>query len=191
MGMPAAPLCTRCVLDARPGRAQNPGVARCLIVMGAAVRSGGAPGGALLRRTQAAARHAQVEPDLLLLVTGGRHHPDRPSEAEVMRRLLREAGIAAERILMEDASRDTASSARACARILAARADVEAVGVCTHAYHMPRARLLFRLLGIRVFTVPVPGSRQREGTTRWLRTRVKEVLATPADGVLMLLRRGR
>ena len=90
--------------------------------------------------------------DLPVLVTGGRPPKTESSEAEVMAGVLsKEFGVEAR--WLEGASMDTAENAAFSASILKA-AGIRRVLLVTHAFHMPRARLLFEQAGLEV--VPAP-----------------------------------
>jgi uncharacterized SAM-binding protein YcdF (DUF218 family) len=90
--------------------------------------------------------------DLPVLVTGGRPPGNERSEAEVMSDILaQEFGV--EVRWQEGASMDTAENAAFSAHILK-DAGIHRVVLVTHAFHMPRARLLFEQAGLEV--VPAP-----------------------------------
>jgi len=128
-----------------------------IVVLGAAVREGGEASPALRRRVFHAIELARERPDSLLLFTGGVGiFP--PAEAEVMARLARRAGIARERMLLEDQATTTAQSARLCASLIE-RLPAASTVIVTDAYHQRRARLAFRRMGLaRVSSSPVPPS---------------------------------
>jgi uncharacterized SAM-binding protein YcdF (DUF218 family) len=163
---------------------------RWFVIMGAAVRPGGAPSGALRRRVETALEAARGWPQACFLPTGavGRHPP---SEAAVMRELLVGAGVPPERIVLEEKGTDTLSSVVHCARILRAEPAPLRVSVCTHDYHLPRCRLLFRAFGLRVEGVPLRGARAALGTRRWLVALAREIAGSPWDLALALGRRAR
>jgi uncharacterized SAM-binding protein YcdF (DUF218 family) len=101
-----------------------------------------------------------------LLVTGGmgKHSP---AEAHVMRQLALEAGIAATHIVMEEYAMSTLQSARRCAPILQQHGWANALLVTDH-YHLPRAVLIFRALGIQVRgSAPQAGPYSRKRWKRW------------------------
>ena len=98
-----------------------------------------------------------------------------------MRELLRSAGVADERILVEAASRDTLQSVRLCTRLLLDRTDVDRLLVCSSSYHNPRCVLLLRLAGFRCDAATSPSDRPFIGWAKWLRYSLKELIATPWD----------
>ena len=137
------------------------------------------------RRVEAALRlGARLEAPLYVPTGGLGDYP--PAEAEVMARLLREAGVSAEAIVTEPTGRDTLGSTLACARLLRERGWGGAVvHAATSAYHLPRTVLLLRLAGLRARACPPPpGPASARLLPRW-RWRVREVAALPVDAALM------
>lgn len=116
------------------------------------VLGGGAPGGvpapATLRRAEKAAEVARERPHAAVILSGERAgwKPGRSgaSEAELMADVLAAAGIARERIFLEDESRDTVGNAVLVAvrylRDLAPRP----VTVLTSPFHLERSLMIFR-----------------------------------------------
>jgi vancomycin permeability regulator SanA len=160
-----------------------------VIIMGAAVRPGGGPSPALADRVAAAIAWGEAQPaPVLYLPTGakGRHGP---AESAVMARLLHEAGVPPARIRQEPTGTDTFSSVLACLALL--RGHGGELRVATHAYHLPRTLLLFRLAGRAALPVPPPpGPAAQASLARW-RWRLREVPALPYDAMLMLWARLR
>ncbi|MHA1113317.1 MAG: YdcF family protein [Alphaproteobacteria bacterium] len=124
-----------------------------IIVLGAALRSGGHPSPTLRRRLDhgVALYHDGAAP--ALLVTGGTRGAQ-PSEAAAMARLAAAAGVPEAAITVETQARTTLENARNSARIMAARGWSSALLV-TDSVHMPRARLAFRAVGLRPKPAPV------------------------------------
>src|SRR5271169_3298746 len=112
--------------------------------MGAAVWSAS---DAMRRRVEGALASARDNPNALFLPSGG-VGDDPPSEARVMVALLRQAGVAEESILIEEASYDTLSSVRHCVRMLRGLPRFGDVVICSDAYHILRCRWLFHLYGV-------------------------------------------
>ena len=108
-----------------------------------------------------------------------------------MRDILVGLGVEPARILLEDKAHDTLSSIYLCKAILAGRADVGQVIVCTSPYHQPRCTLLFRLAGVPAELGDMPGDRPHVGWVRWLYSVAREVPATAWDAFLILIGRGR
>ena len=153
-----------------------------IIIFGAAVRPGGQPSGAMLDRVRSAFRLGERLPDSLYMPTGGvgRHGP---AEAEVMASVLRDRGVAPERIRTEPTGTNTISSVRACAALL--RGHAGPVYAASSPYHLPRCVMLLRLAGLRARACPptwAPASSSRRKRWYW---RLREVPAVPVDAALM------
>ena len=119
-----------------------------IIVLGAAVWPGGKPSPALRRRMQHAVRLFQAGQGRCLLVTGGLGQ-HAPAEAQVMQQLALEAGVPQHCILREEQATSTFESAIYCGRLCTQQRWKRALLV-TDRYHLPRAWLSFRSVGIQV-----------------------------------------
>ena len=163
-----------------------------IVIFGCGVRPDGSPSPTLRHRVEAALAQARRLSDPCFMPTGGLGR-NPPAEAEVMARLLREAGVPAARILPEPTARDTLASVHACAALLRSRAD-GVVWVATSDYHLPRCVVLLRLAGLSARACPPPGPAPPESAHgrwqvayRWGR----EAVALPVDVVLLLWARRR
>lgn len=154
-----------------------------IVIFGAAVGPGGKPSPTLRRRVEAAARLAMTRSAPLLVPTGGVGRFG-PSEASVMRDQLVAAGIAPDRIVLEETGTDTLSSVRAVRRLLRLRGHRGPVYVATSAYHLPRCILLLRLAGLSAWGCPPPGESERF-LARWY-WRLRELPAIPYDAALLI-----
>ena len=161
-----------------------------LVVFGAAVKEDGTASGSLERRVRGALDFARSAAQPCFIATGGQGRYG-PPEAWVIREMLLAAGVAPDRILIEDQARDTLESVVLCSKLLSQRNDVEFVVPCTSRYHLPRCALLFRLAGFRVEVPPMPEESQYLGRAKWARYLLKEVIAIPYDALLLLGRIGR
>jgi vancomycin permeability regulator SanA len=152
-----------------------------ILIFGAAVLPGGKPSTTLRRRVEAALAAARHHPDALFVPTGaiGRHGP---SEASVMAGLLRESGVASDRILLEESGTDTFSSVRAIGRLWREKRIHGHVMVATSAYHMPRCLILLCLFGMAARPCPAPRESGGGQWYWWLR----EIPAIPCDAALAL-----
>jgi uncharacterized SAM-binding protein YcdF (DUF218 family) len=99
---------------------------------------------------------ARLYPAAAVLITGGNAAiiPGRFTEATAMRRLLIVEGVAPERLLIEDRSRNTIENAIYSKDVAQPQADQTWLMV-TSAFHMPRAVGCFRHVGWEVIPVPV------------------------------------
>jgi uncharacterized SAM-binding protein YcdF (DUF218 family) len=144
--------------------------ADAIVVLGCALR-GGAPSPALVRRVECGvALLARGVAPLLLLSGGGRS--GRP-EAAAMAGLATALGVAAERLLVEPDSRDTIGNAVNTAALLRARG-LDSVVLVSDAYHLARARILFRRAGLTVAATDHP---PRRGWPRELPYYLREAAA--------------
>jgi uncharacterized SAM-binding protein YcdF (DUF218 family) len=126
------------------------------VVLGAQVLPGGRPSGALRARTLHAARlHAAGAIGLLVPTGGVGEHP--PSEAEVMARILRQAGVPDEDILLEEEAGSTRESARLVAEMARERG-IRNLLLVTDPLHCVRAVEAFRVEGFEAHASPVYSS---------------------------------
>lgn len=155
------------------GRAQSPAPVDAVIVLGAALAGPGVPGPALIRRLKhgialfrrCGAKH--------LVLSGGVVQAT-PAEAVVMQALARADGIADACIIVEDQSRNTFENGVYCGRLMRENGWLRVV-IVTDGFHLPRALLVFRCLGLRVGGegVPRPPTIPR---SRWTRLYAIEML---------------
>jgi len=136
-----------------------------IVVLGAAVWPGGQPSPALRRRVLHAVDLLQRGYASHLLVTGGvGTHP--PAEAAVMQCLALAHGIPRASIVLEDQATSTFESAWRCRDMLWQRG-WSRVLLVTDRYHLARALLAFRSVGIRAVGSAVPGKPARRLWQRW------------------------
>ena len=88
----------------------------------------------------------------LVVMSGGPGDGD-VHETDAMRRLAIEAGVPEEAIRVDREGVSTRATAANAASILHAEGLTSAL-VVSHAYHLPRAKVVFERRGIRAFTVP-------------------------------------
>ena len=112
----------------------------------------GAPSGDMLERMVTAVR-LQKKLDIPIIVTGGKVYEHRKAEAPVVRRFLIDLGVPANKVIVEDKSRDTIENARYTSEILKKNSYKKPLLV-TSAYHMKRSILSFEKAGIRVMPFP-------------------------------------
>jgi uncharacterized SAM-binding protein YcdF (DUF218 family) len=166
---PYAKVAERCLdlEDTAPRTSENPAAgapapplrADAIVVLGCALHAG-APSPALTRRVECGATLlARGVAPLLVLSGGGRS--GRP-EAEAMAALAAALGVPTERMMLEPRSCDTIGNAFNSAALLRARG-LASVVLISDAYHLPRARILFRRAGLIVAATDHPPPRS------WLR----------------------
>jgi len=165
-----------------------PGGVSVLVLLGAMLGPDGAPGPALLRRVRHAAALYAAGAAGTIVVTGGPAGAT-PTEARVMRDLLIAAGTPAAAVIEEDRARDTLENVLFSVEILKARGLGPAILV-TDRYHLPRALMLFRLLG-HPATGSGPASARPASATARLAALRREAAALPRDLVRGLVARLR
>jgi uncharacterized SAM-binding protein YcdF (DUF218 family) len=136
--------------------------ADAVVVLGAAVVAPGTPGEALRRRLAHGVRVLNDRGTAFLLLSGG-HVGAPPAEAELMRLLALQQGVAEDRIVIEDRARNTFENALYTGRIMRERGWRRVV-VVTDAFHLPRALYVFRRLGLEAIGAAVP---RTSGSSRW------------------------
>lgn len=156
-----------------------------LVIFGAAVRPDGTPSHTLVCRVAGAVALADGRPNTKFVVSGGVGKYG-PAEALVMKKMLLNAGIPEERIITECQSRNTLSSILHCKEILDSLPDVGNVTVCSSAYHNPRCRLLFRIVGIEAGIPKMPSELQALGWRKWIYYHLREPLAIVWDALVLL-----
>jgi uncharacterized SAM-binding protein YcdF (DUF218 family) len=131
-----------------------------IIVLGAAISDEGGPGKALTRRSEHAAELWRRGQAPMIICTGGvgAEARIRRSEADGCREVLMHHGVPRDRIVLEETSRSTEENARNARDIMVARGWTRAILV-SDSYHVFRARLLFRRLGVDVVLSPVTVAR--------------------------------
>lgn len=122
-----------------------------IIVLGALVR-GEEPSLSMIERTQAALDYMNAHPDTVVIVSGGQGDMEDISEAEAMHRWLVDNGADESRILLEDRSTSTQENLVFSFDIIRQRGDdpAKATAVVTSEYHIYRAQLLGRDLGVEL-----------------------------------------
>lgn len=161
-----------------------------IVIFGAAIRPDGQPSGAMLDRVHSAHRLGERLGGAVYLPTGGIGRYG-PAEAEIMAALLRDQGVAPDRIWTEPTGTNTLSSVRVCARML--RGHAGRVYAATSAYHLLRCVVLLRLAGLRAWPCPPQPSPASSGRLKRWYWRLREIPAVPVDAALLtwLRLRGR
>jgi len=158
-----------------------------IVIFGAAVLADGRPSPSLSRRIGCGAKAAVAWREAPILCSGGVGRAG-PSEASIIALGLADFGVAPERLTLDEASRDTLQSVVAAARFVR-RGELDGCVVCSDRYHIPRIRLLLRVLGVRTEAGPtapgLAGARLYYG----LKMHLREALAIPYDLAIVLVRR--
>ena len=146
-----------------------------VMVLGAQVRPYG-PGPMLASRLNTAYAYLAAHPDLPVLVSGGQGPDEHTTEAEAMRDYLLHRGIAAERIIMEANSHNTAQNltlSKTVLENLGYDLDEEHILIISNGYHLFRADFLARRHGYDCSTLPAPSV----GESATLRSYIREIPA--------------
>jgi len=118
-----------------------------ILVLGARVRAGGAPGPALRRRIDAALEASRLWPGALVIACGGRGW-DGLIEADVIARGLVARGLDPERIVRDRLSLTTIENLREGVALARTRNACDQIAVVTCDWHAPRALVIARAIGI-------------------------------------------
>lgn len=126
-----------------------------LLVLGAAVK-GKVPGRALAERLQGALDYLNAHPETVCIVSGGQGLGEEITEAQCMRDWLVEHGLPAERVLMEDRATSTWENINFTLALLESRDGQrpQRLGILSSEYHLYRAGLMARDLGIEAVGIP-------------------------------------
>lgn len=154
---------------------QNQGL-RYLLILGCTVR-GERPSRLLQSRIDCAAQYLRLHPQLTAVASGGCFRAGQSkSEAAVIRDGLRAAGIAPERILLEDQARSTAENFTLCKQLLEKGHQLpprEKLAFVTNDFHVARCLQLACRNGLHAVPVPAPTPKHAR-----LRCRVRECLVS-------------
>ncbi|WP_107841542.1 YdcF family protein [Metasolibacillus meyeri] len=117
-----------------------------LIILGAQVRHTGEPSLSLQARLETATAYLHDYPHVKVIVSGGQGRDEPATEASVMADYLIEKGIAAERILLEEASTSTYENLLFSKELLPA--DIATITIASNDYHLQRAKFLAEVVGL-------------------------------------------
>ena len=115
-----------------------------IIVLGAQVRESG-PSVVLKYRLDEAVEYLEDNPKTICIVSGGQGANEPYSEAEGMAQYLKEQGIDASRILLEDKSLNTEQNMEYSKALIK---DGASVGIITNDFHLFRAKQIARKYGL-------------------------------------------
>lgn len=115
-----------------------------IIVLGAQVRESG-PSAALKYRLDEAVEYLEDNQKTICIVSGGQGANEPYSEAEGMAQYLKEQGIDASRILLEDKSLNTEQNMEYSRALIK---DGASVGIITNDFHLFRAKQIARKYGL-------------------------------------------
>lgn len=120
-----------------------------IIVLGCRVK-GDAASLALEGRIETAYRFLLSNPQAIAILSGGQGKDENISEAECMRRMLTERGIANERLILEDKSTSTDENIRFSLEIIEKTGLEKSVAAATSEYHQMRTKMICERYGLTV-----------------------------------------
>lgn len=120
-----------------------------LIVLGARVK-GETPSLALQYRLDKAYEYLIEHPNTKVVLSGGQGPGEDITEAEAMRRYLKEKGILESRMILEDKSTDTVENLRNSFELIKKEKDNASITVVTSRFHVLRSKMIARDLGKKV-----------------------------------------
>ena len=131
-----------------------------LVVLGAKVRDDG-PSVSLWDRIYAAADYLNAHPETTAIVSGGKGEDEPITEAQAMYDELIKLGIDESRIRMEDRATSTDENMRFSLDLIEKETGIrpEKLGILSSEYHLYRASLMAKKLGIGFVGVPAKTSR--------------------------------
>lgn len=132
---------------------QNPPQTPCTVVVLGCKVKGTVPSLMLQRRLEAAKGYLQQYPQVSCIVSGGKGTGEDISEAQAMKTYLTAAGIAADRILMEDRSTDTYENLLFSKQILEQQGLPNRITILTDGFHQYRAHRMATELGLESWSV--------------------------------------
>lgn len=121
-----------------------------------------------------------------VVVTGGKQQGDVTTEAEASRDYLIEHGVPATSILMENEGRDTWQSLQGVASLLKER-ELSRVLLVSDGFHLMRAKMMARDLGLTAFASAAADSPIRPGSSREFGYVAREAVAILAYAVKSVL----
>lgn len=124
------------------------------VVLGAKVKTGGIPSPSLANRLNVAANYLHQYPHVKVIVSGGQGDDEDQTEASVMEEFLVEKGIERTRIIIEDQSTSTYENLMYSKKLLPP--DTESITIISNDFHLKRATLLAKKLGLTVDTIAAP-----------------------------------
>ena len=125
-----------------------------IIVLGAQVRADG-PSKVLKHRLNTAIDYLKKNPETICIVSGGQGYNEPCTEAKAMAEYLEAAGIAKERLILEDKSKTTEQNIKYSKKYMK---DGASVGIITNDFHMFRAMQITKGEGLKSAKAIAAGS---------------------------------
>ena len=134
-----------------------------VIVLGCQIR-GSSPSSTLKARCRAATKYLEAHPEAVAIATGGQGSDEDLSEGQCIFNLMTEAGIAPERIFIEDTSTNTDENIANAKKIMEENGLSTNVAVATSEYHQYRASLICKKNGLTASSIPSRSSKRAKPT---------------------------
>lgn len=128
-----------------------------LVILGAGLR-GEVPSIPLFQRLYASLEYVEINPNVRIVVSGGRGPGESITEADAMKRFLIRHGVAKDQIIKEERSTSTLENLKFTAEILEIlekKENIE-VTIVTNNFHMFRAKFLAKRQGLKAYGYPAP-----------------------------------
>jgi len=128
-----------------------------LMILGAGLR-GEVPSTALFQRLYTSLEYIETNPNVKIVVSGGKGASESITEAEAMKKFLIRHGVSKNNIIKEERSTNTFENMKFTAQILKKldkKENIE-VTVVTNNFHMFRAKFLAQRQGLKVYGYPAP-----------------------------------
>lgn len=119
---------------------------------------GNRPSKSLIQRMNVALQYLQTYQNTKIIVSGGKGNDETISEAQAMYTYLREHGIASNRILLEDQSKNTKQNIQFSKQILQQNELSNQVVIATSGYHMYRAKQFTTQEDLKFHALPAKSS---------------------------------
>lgn len=132
---------------------QKPKPSDTIIVLGCRVK-GRTPSKALIKRCSAAAEYMKANPKATVILSGGQGADEDISEAQCMKSLMLSFGISEQRLILENKSTSTEENLLFSKKIIDKKGYSKNVVIATSEYHIYRAKLFAKKLGLNVSGVP-------------------------------------
>jgi uncharacterized SAM-binding protein YcdF (DUF218 family) len=132
-------------------------VSDAVIVLGSRVNYNNHLNPCLVARVEHGARLVQSGLAKSLIVSGGTDVEDGANEASAMRDMALNAGISSEQIILEPKATSTFENLE-FSKVILEQKNLKSVIVVTEPYHMPRAAMIARKLGLDFSSSPAPES---------------------------------
>ncbi|MBK5240075.1 YdcF family protein [Clostridium sp.] len=131
-----------------------------LVILGAGIR-GEIPSTALYQRLYASLEYIKLNPNVMIVASGGQGLGETITEAEAMKRFLMKNGVAEDQIIKEENSTSTLENMKFTAKILKELKELEGrenieVTIVTNNFHMFRAKFLAQRQGLKAYGYPSP-----------------------------------